>query len=101
MSLTVPADVGAVPLTILGGVAATNATAGIVLDAAAFGKKHPEESITIVACEKDSSAALQALADNLSFVNTSSARQGTVEVVDGKKLVYTAPHKPGTSIVIR
>ena len=73
----------------------------IRLDAAAFSRKHPEESITLIECEKDSSAALAALADNLSFVNTDSVRQGTVEVVDGKKLVYTAPHKPGTSIVIR
>ena len=100
LSLTVPADAGAVPLTVLGGVTA-DATAGLVLDAAAFSRKHPEESITLIECEKDSSAALAALADNLSFVNTGNARQGTVEVVDGKKLVYTAPHKPGTSIVIR
>ena len=100
LSLTVPADAGAVPLTVLGGVTA-DATAGLVLDAGAFSRKHPEESITLIECEKDSAAALQALADNLSFVNTGNARQGTVEVVDGTKLVYTAPHKPGTSIVIR
>ena len=73
----------------------------LALDAAAFSRKHPEESITIVECEKDSAAALQALADNLSFVNTSSARQGTVEVVDGKKLVYTAPVKAGVILIIR
>ena len=72
-----------------------------MLDAAAFSRKHPEESITLVECEKDSAAALQALADNLSFVNTGRARQGTVAVADGTKLVYTAPHKPGTSIVIQ
>ena len=100
LSLTVPADTGVVPLTVLGAVAAESG-AGLVLNAAAFSRKHPEESITIVECEKDSAAALQALADNLSFVNTGRARQGTVAVADGKKLVYTAPHKPGTSIVIQ
>ena len=89
-----------VPLTVFGEVAA-DATAGLVLDAASFSRKHPEESITLIECEKDSSAALAALADNLSFINTDHVRQGTVEVVDGTKLVYTAPHKPGTSIVIR
>ena len=100
LSLTVPADFGVVPLTVLGGVTAESG-AGIVLDAAAFGRKHAEESITLVECEKDSAAALQALADNLSFINTDHVRQGTVEVVDGTKLVYTAPHKPSTTIVIK
>ena len=100
LSLTVPADAGVVPLTVLGGMTAESG-AGVVLDAAAFSKKHPEESITLVECESDSAAALQALADNLSFVNTGRGRQGALAVVEGKKLVYTAPHKPGTSIVIR
>lgn len=100
LSLTVPADVGAVPLTVLGGVTA-DATAGLVLDAKAFGRRHPEESITLIECEKDSEAALQTLADNLSFVNTDSLHQGTVAVVDGKRLVYTAPQKMGLSIMIR
>jgi hypothetical protein len=75
--------------------------AGIVLDARAFGRKHAEESIKLIECEKGSAAALQALADNLSFINTDHVRQGTVEVVDGTKLVYTAPHKPGTTVIIR
>ena len=100
LSLTVPADAGVVPLTVLGGVTA-DATAGLVLDAKAFGKKHPEESITLIDCEADSAAALQALADNLSFVNTDAVRQGTVAVVDGKKLVYTAPRGPGLTIIIQ
>ena len=100
LSLTVPADAGVVPLTVLSGVTA-DATAGLVLDAKAFGKKHPEESITLIDCEADSVAALQALADNLSFVNTDAVRQGTVAVVDGKKLVYTAPRGPGLTIIIQ
>ena len=33
-----------------------------------------------------SAAALQALADNLSFDNTDGLHQGTVAVVDGKKI---------------
>ena len=100
LSLTVPADFGVVPLTVLGGVTVESG-AGIVLDAAAFGRKHAEESITIVECEKDSAAALQALADNISFDNTDSLHQGTVAVVDGKKLVYTAPVKAGVILIIR
>ena len=101
--MTLPSGADAtntVPLTVLGAVAAESG-AGLVLDAQAFGKKHAEESITIVECEKDSAAALQALAVNLSFVNTDSSRQGTVAVADGKKLVYSAPHKPGITIVIQ
>ena len=100
LSLTVPADFGVVPLTVLGGVTAESG-AGIVLDATAFGRKHAEESITIVECEKDSAAALQALAGNLSFDNTDSLHQGTVAVVDGNKLVYTAPVKAGFTLIIR
>ena len=100
LSLTVPADAGVVPLTVLGAVTAESG-AGLVLDAAAFSRKHPEESITLIECESDSATALQALADNLAFVNTGRARQGTVAVADGKRLVYTAPHKPGITIVIQ
>ncbi len=100
LSLTVPDDAGTVPLTILGGVTAETG-AGLQLDAAAFSKKHPQESITIIECGKDSTAALNALAANLSFVNTSLPRRGTVAVADGTRLVYTAPQKPGTTIAIR
>ena len=87
-------------LTVVGGMTAASG-AGLVLDAQSFGKKHPEESITIVECANDSAAALQALADNLSFDNTDSLHQGTVAVVDGKKLVYTAPVKAGVILIIR
>lgn len=100
LSLTVPDDAGTVPLTILGGVTAETG-AGLQLDAAAFSKKHPQESITIIECGKDSTAALNALAANLSFVNTSLPRRGTVAVADGTRLVYIAPQKPGTAIIIR
>ena len=87
-----------VPLTVFGAVAADSG-AGIVLDAKAFGRKHAEQSITLIECEKDSTAALQALAANISFVNTD--RHGTVAVVDGNKLVYTAPVKSGFMLIIR
>lgn len=99
LSLAVPADAGAVPLTILGGVTAETG-AGLQLSAAAFGKNHPQESITLIACEKDSTAALETLAATLSFISTDSVRRGTVAVVDGTRLVYTAPQKPGTKIII-
>ena len=100
LSLAVPADVVAVPLTVLGGITAEMG-AGLQLDAAAFGRRHPEESITLIECEHDSAIALATLADNLSFVNTDACRRGTVAVEDGVKLVYTAPQRPGTAIVIR
>ena len=100
LALTVPADAGVVPLTVLGGITA-DASAGLVLDAKAFGRRHPKESIALIECEKDSESALQTLADNLSFVNTDSLHQGAVAVVDGKRLVYTAPQKMGLSIMIR
>ena len=101
LKMTLPSGADAtsmVPLTVFGEVTAASG-AGIVLDARAFGRKHAEEIITLIECEKDSTAALQALADNLSFVNTD--RCGTVAVVDGKRLAYTAPQKAGASIVIR
>jgi len=101
LKMTLPSGADATDaamLTVLGGMTAASG-AGIVLDARAFGRKHAEESITLVDCEKESTAALQVLADNLSFANTD--RCGTVAVVDGVKLVYTAPHKPGTTLVIR
>ena len=100
LSLVIPDDAGTVPLTVLGGMTAETG-AGLQLDAAAFSKKHPQESITIIECGKDSTAALNALAANLSFVNTGIARRGTVAVADGTRLVYTAPHKPGTTIIIQ
>ena len=103
LKVTVPSGVdatNAAMLTVAGGMTAT-AGAGIVLDAQMFGKKHAEESITLVECEEDSSAALSALANGLSFVNTDVNHQGTVAVVDGTKLVYTAPPKIGMTIMIR
>ena len=87
-------------LTVFGGMTAAS-DCGIVLDAQAFGKKHADKSITLVECETDSAAALQAMAANISFVNTESARQGSVAVVDGRCLVYTAPQGPGLTVIIR
>ena len=100
LSLTVPADGGAVPLTVLGGVTA-GAAARLMLDAKAFDKNHPRESITLIECEKDSAPALQALSANPSFVNASGTRNGTVAVVDGRRLVYTAPSEGGTVLIVR
>ena len=103
LKMTLPSGADAtstVPLTVFGAVAADSG-AGIVLDAKAFGRKHAEQSITLIECEKDSAAALQALAANISFDNTDSIRRGTVAVVDGTRLVYTAPQGPGMAIVIQ
>ena len=87
-------------LTVLGGATAASG-AGIVLDAQEFAKKHADESIVLVECETASADALQALADNITFVNTDNNRQGTVDVVDGKRLVYTAPSKPGMMVIVK
>lgn len=103
LKMTLPSGADAtstVPLTVFGAVAADSG-AGIVLDAKAFGRKHAEQSITLIECENDSAAALQALAANISFDNTDSIRRGTVAVVDGTRLVYTAPQGPGMMIVIQ
>lgn len=99
LSLAVPADAGVVPLAVLGGISAENG-AVLQLDAAAFGKKHPGESVTIVECKENSFAALETLAANPSFINTINVRRGRVSVSDGKRLVYTAPQKPGMAILI-
>lgn len=99
MTLPSVADAtNAVMITAFGGVTA-DATAGLVLDAAAFDSSHPEESITLVECELNSAAALSALAENISF--TDADRHGAVAVADGVRLVYTAPNKSAFTITIR
>ena len=70
----------------------------LVIDANAFGKAHPQESVTLIECATASAESLQRLADNLVFVDTSDRRQGTVSVVGGTKLVYTAPPRMGMII---
>jgi hypothetical protein len=67
----------------------------LVLDANAFGKKHPQGTVTLIECATASAESLQRLADNLVFVDTPDRRKGTVSVVDGTKLVYTAPPPQG------
>ena len=73
----------------------------LVIDANAFGKKHPQESVTLIECATASADSLQRLADNLVFVDTPEKRKGTVAVVGGTKLVYTAPPPLGTKIIVR
>ena len=88
-------------LTVLGGTTAASG-AGIVLDAQEFGKKHAEESITLVECETASEDALLALADNITFVTAYNNRNGNVSVSDdGMRLVYTAPSKAGMMILVK
>lgn len=73
----------------------------LVIDANAFGRKHPNGTATLIECATASAESLQRLADNLVFVDTPDRRKGTVAVVGGTKLVYTAPPPLGTKLVIR
>ena len=73
----------------------------LVIDANAFGKKHPNETATLIECTTASAESLQRLADNLVFADTLDRRKGKVSVVGGTKLVYTAPPPLGTKFVIR
>ena len=73
----------------------------LVVDANAFGKKHPKGTATLIECATASAESLQRLADNLVFVDTLDKRKGTVAVVGGTKLVYTAPPPLGTMLVIQ
>ncbi|MBR4257863.1 MAG: hypothetical protein IKQ17_02405 [Kiritimatiellae bacterium] len=73
----------------------------LVIDANAFGRKHPNETATLIECATASAESLQRLADNLVFVDTLDRRKGKVAVVGGTKLVYTAPPPLGTKLVIR
>ncbi len=73
----------------------------LVIDANAFGKAHPREMQTLISCATASAESLQRLADNLVFVNTRKLRQGKVSVVDGTKIVYTAPPQIGAKLIIR
>ena len=73
----------------------------LVIDANAFGKAHPNGTVALIECATASTESLQRLANNLVFVDTPDRRQGTVSVVDGTKLVYTAPSPLGTKINVR
>jgi hypothetical protein len=75
--------------------------AGMALDVQAFARRHPAQSIALIECETDCAGALQALAGNLSIVNAGDNRLGSVAVVDGRRLVYTAPDKGGLMILVR
>ena len=73
----------------------------LVIDANAFGKKHPNGTATLIECVTASAESLQRLADNLVFVNTLDRRKGKVAVVGGTKLIYTAPPPLGMKLVIQ
>ena len=88
---------GAVPLTLVNGLAA-DAAAGLDLDSSAFDREHPRGRVTLIACGVDSSAALQTLADSL---NASLRRERAATIEDGTRLVYTAPPPSGVTVIIR
>ena len=79
----------------------TDASARIVLDAAAFGKAYKDGQVTLMSCEVASPGALQTLAENVSFVGEGGRRLGRVDVAaGGTALVYTALPS-GTMVIFR
>ena len=73
----------------------------LVIDANAFGRKHSRGTATLIECATASAESLQRLADNLVFVDTPDKRKGSVSVVGGTKLVYTASQHPGLAINVK
>jgi len=71
------------------------------LDAGAYSKKHKGQPVTLIECGLDSTASLRLLVDNVTFVNTPENLRGTLEVVDGKKLVYNPPPAPGLLLLVK
>ena len=96
LKIALPADVEVTPLTVVKGVEAA-AGAGLELEAKAFNKAHHRESVTLIECGTDSSAALQRLADSLN----AKLRRVRATVEDGTKLIYTAPPPGGVTLVVR
>ena len=83
------------PLTVANGIAA-DAASGFELDSALFDMRHSGESVTLVECGEDSSAALRTMADSVN----AKLSCGKVTVEGGTRLVYTLPPK-GMSIIFR
>ena len=96
LKIALPADVKVTPLTVVKGVEAAEG-AGLELEAKAFNTAHPRESVMVIECGTDSSAALQLLADSLN----AKLRRVRATVEDGTKLIYTAPPPGGVTISVR
>ena len=103
LKFDLPSDATAtnvVRLTVSGKVEA-DASARIVLDAAAFGKAYKDGQVTLMSCEVASPGALQTLAENVSFAGAGGRRLGRVDVAaGGTALVYTALPS-GTMVIFR
>ena len=85
----------------LSGKVEADAAAGIVLDAAAFGRAYKNGSVTLMSCEVASPGALQTLSENVSFAGAGGRRLGRVDVAaGGTALVYTALPS-GTRMIFR
>lgn len=74
---------------------------GFFFDAGAYSRKHKGQPVTLIECGLDSAESLQRLADNVTYVNTPENLRGTLEVVDGKKLVYNPPPAPGLILLFK
>lgn len=90
-------DNGAVPLTVIGALAADSG-AGLALDSTQFNKAHRLETATLIECGFNSTVALQTLAGSLNTVL--GANRASVSA-DGRRLIYTAPGPEAFVITVR
>ena len=91
------ANVAGKPLVAVSGSVTSDANATLVLDMEAFNRDHPGETIDLISCGAESAAALGSLASNV----RASIERCLCTVIDGRRLAYRAPFRPGTAIVIR
>ena len=71
----------------------------IVVAARDFDRAQPETRLTLIETSKDSTAALQELVDNSTFL---SGNPGTLTIENGgKRLVYTSPKRRGLVLLFR
>ena len=99
LSLPAPisANIAGTPLVTVSGSVTVGAGVALVLDMEAFNREHPGETIDLISCGADSATALGALASGV----RASIERCSCTVIDGRRLVYRAPFRPGTAIVIR
>lgn len=75
--------------------------ARLVLDCKEFDLLHPEERLTLITAQADSSTGFQDLIDNCTFLHT-AGNPGSLTIENGgKSLVYTAPKKRGLMLILR
>jgi len=103
-----PTGFAEVPISVPNGAVANDleglyAPIRLEIDARAFARKHAQTSVTLIEAGKDSTAALEELRDNATFVYPANKPWlgGELSVVDGKKLVLTTFAHPGMALIVR